>query len=192
MWKTCFSNVNLSKKKKKETIKIDTVQFSKWLHRVEPLFQNFEYLKNGRWVIRFFHFRIYCLFVYLFWLFEYSKYRIIYKIGNLWNRDSFPNCKILKIFEIFEIDKFCYFPNCKFLEFPKINKFRDFFNLENQNLTSKISNCGIVRPFDIPHYSQFCRFSYLPFDIDQFFQFLFPILVTRRVGRSTFERSLIF
>ena len=51
---------------------------------------------------------------------------------------------------------------------------------------------GIVRPFDIPHYSQFCQFSYLPSDTNQFSPFLFPILLTRKFDHSTYERSLIF
>ena len=50
----------------------------------------------------------------------------------------------------------------------------------------KMGNFEIVCPFDIPHYSQFCQFSYFPFDINQFSQFVFPILVTRKFGRSTF------
>ena len=55
-----------------------------------------------------------------------------------------------------------------------------------------MGNFGIVRPFDIPHSSQFRHFSYFPFDIDQFSQFVFPILVTHQFGRSIFVRSLIF
>ena len=54
-----------------------------------------------------------------------------------------------------------------------MNKYLEFLNLENQNLTSKIGNCEIVRPFDIPHYSQFCQISYFPFDINQFLNFYF-------------------
>ena len=30
----------------------------------------------------------------------------IHRIGNLWNFDSFPNCKILKIWFFFEIEQF--------------------------------------------------------------------------------------
>ena len=33
---------------------------------------------------------------------------------------------------------------------------------------SKTDNFEIVRPFDIPHYSQFFQFLYSPFDINQF------------------------
>ena len=54
---------------------------------------------------------------------------------------------------------------------------------------------GIVCLVNIPHYSQFCQFSYLLFDINQFrfstSQFLFLILVTRKFGRFTYEPSLI-
>ena len=52
----------------------------------------------------------------------------------------------------------------------------------------------MVCSFDIPKYSQFCRFSYLPFDINEFIFsiFIFYIVVTRKFGGSAFERSLIF
>ena len=60
--------------------------------------------------------------------------------------------------------------HCKFFEFPKleifgifkINKVLDFF----QFLKQKFSNFGIVHPFNIPHYSLFSEFSYLPIDIE--------------------------
>ena len=71
----------------------------------------------------------------------------------------------LQIFRIFQTWSFWNCPNWK------IKKFQDFFNLENQSLARKIGNFGIVRPFDIPHYSQFCQFSYLFFDINQFRRF---------------------
>ena len=64
--------------------------------------------------------------------------------------------------------------------------------MENQTLASKIDNSEIIRPFDIPHFSQFFQFSYLPFAKNQFSQFLCPILVTRKFSCSTFEPSLIF
>ena len=129
---------------------------------------------------------------------------IIYKIKNVWNFDSFPNrkilkicyfskfqkfddsrnCKIWEIFEIFIIANFWNFPNrkCFNLEYFRleifgiiqIGKLTDFYNLsnlKNRNLFKKIGKFGIVRLFDIPHYSQFCQFSYLPFDINQFSQF---------------------
>ena len=54
----------------------------------------------------------------------------------------------------------------------------------------KLENFGMVRPFNFPHYSQSCQFSYLSFDIHiSISQFLFPILVIRKFGHSTFERS---
>ena len=43
--------------------------------------------------------------------------------------------------------------------------------MENQSLAPKICNFGIVRPFDIPHYSKFCQFSYLLYGINQFRRF---------------------
>ena len=47
----------------------------------------------------------------------------------------------------------------------------------------------------IPHYLQFCRFLYLPFDINKFRRFIFAIFIvyfsnSRKFGSSTFERSL--
>ena len=57
-------------------------------------------------------------------------------------------------------------------------------------LAPKIGKFGIIRSLDIPRCSQF-YFLYSPFDINQSSQFLFPILVTRKFERSTFELSLI-
>ena len=59
-------------------------------------------------------------------------------------------------------------------------------------MAPKINNFEIVRPSDIPHYSQFRQFPYSPFDINQFSQFLFPTSMTHKFDRSTYERSLIF
>ena len=64
-------------------------------------FQNFEYEMDEKWVIRIFYFGIYFLLLYLLKLFEHLKYMIIYKIRNLRNFDSFPNCKIWIIFRNF-------------------------------------------------------------------------------------------
>ena len=52
--------------------------------------------------------------------------------------------------------------------------------MENRNLAPK-SAIFELRPFDIPHYSQFCQFSNL-FALwhKSIFQFLFPISVTRK------------
>ena len=112
----------------------------------------------------------------------------ILKVENLWNFPyyNFLELSKLEMFEIFDIIKFWNCPN------REVNNRLDYFNLQNQNLALKIGDLRIVHPFDLPHYSQFCQFSYLPFDINQFSQFLFPILVTRKFVRSTFERSLIF
>ena len=70
----------------------------------------------------------------------------------------------------------------------KINKFLNFFQFVKQ----KFSNFEIFQPFKIPHYSQFCQFSYSPIDINQLSQFLFSILVTHKFGYSAFEHLLIF
>ena len=108
-------------------------------------------------------------------------------MGNLW---KFPNWKSWN------------FPNCKYFEFSKLPIFAmvqigilsniyNFLNSETQNFTQKIGNFVIVRPFDILYYSQFCQSSYLPFDINQFFPFLFSRSLTRNFGGSKFERSSI-
>ena len=59
--------------------------------------------------------------------------------------------------------------------------------MENYQNSRKLANFEIVCPFDIPHYLQFWRFSYLPFDLKEFRRFIFSL----SFGRSTFERSLI-
>ena len=78
----------------------------------------------------------------------------------------------------------------------KINKFSEFFQFGKPSKFQKLANFGIVCPFDIPHYSQFCRFLYLPFDINEFRRFIFSIFIfycgDHKFGRSIFERSLIF
>ena len=75
------------------------------------------------------YFQIYFLFLYLFKLFEHSKYMIIYKSENLSNVDSLPNFKFLKFhklqvfwfsnFRIFQIGHFWHFPNSQFLRMYK-------------------------------------------------------------------------
>ena len=60
------------------------------------------------------------LFLYLFKLFEHSKYIINHKIGNLWYSDSFRNCKIWEIFGKYKIANFSNFRNSTFLELSKL------------------------------------------------------------------------
>ena len=83
-------------------------------------------------------------FLYLFKLFELSKYMIIYKIGNLWNFDSFPNCKILKS---------CYF--------SKLYNFRNlghFWNFPNSTIF------GIVQIGKLTRFLEFLKFGKPKFD----------------------------
>ena len=97
----------------------------------------------------------------------------------------------LQIFEFYKLDIF-HSTNCKFFEFSKfevfgivqvrkLENFKIFFYLVNQSLAPKIGNFGIVHPFDIPHYTQFCQFSYFPLISINFdaltSQLLFHILV---------------
>ena len=100
---------------------------------------------------------------------------------------NFPNCKflefsILTVFGTFLIGNFWNFPNYK------INKFLDFFQFAKPKFDSKnwqLWNCSSIQhsaPLAI-----LCQFWYLPFNINQFSQLLFPISVIRKFGRSTFE-----
>ena len=125
------------------------------------------------------------LYLNLFWksfkLFKHLKCMKIFHIGHFWNFDSFPSCQILKT------KKLAYFPNWKFLKFFQLENY-EIFLIKNWQI-SKISpfakltifqtfrfrklskfqnlmNFEIIRPFDIPHQSQFCLFSYLLFDIN--------------------------
>ena len=88
-------------------------------------------------------------------------------------------------FEIVIFKKFLEFYKFEvfgIVQIEKLKNFEIFFNLENQNLAPKIGNFGIVDPFDIPHYSQFCHFSYLPFDINQFRCFNFSTIISYSSG----------
>ena len=84
-----------------------------------------------------------------------------------------------------ELSKFKVFWNCPNW---KTKKFRDISNLKNQSLAPKIANFEIVRPFDIPHHSQFCQFSYLPFVINQFRRFNFSTFISYSGGNSLDRR----
>ena len=68
----------------------------------------------------FFKLRIYFLPLYLLKLFEHSKYMIIYKIGDLRNFNSFPNCKTLKILHLLKLKNF---RNLMIYETVKFGKF---------------------------------------------------------------------
>ena len=130
----------------------------------------------------------------LFEIKQFQKFDVfwnwkIWEIFNILenaNFSNFPHCKFfefsklifflfakLKFFVFAKLQIFQIFQTWSFWNYSnwKIKKFQDFFNLENQSLARKIGNFGIVRPFDIPHYSQFCQFSYLFFDINQFRRF---------------------
>ena len=56
-----------------------------------PIFRKFETSNIEITKVELFDF-----FIFKF-IFQHSKYMIIYRIGNYWNFDSFTNCKILKI-----------------------------------------------------------------------------------------------
>ena len=67
-------------------------------------------------------------------------------------------------------------------------EFKFSFQFEKQSKFQKLSNFGTVRPFDIPHHSQFVRFLYLPFDLN----FIFYCSDSRKFGRYKLGLSLIF
>ena len=76
-------------------------------------------------------------------------------------------------------------------------KFLEFFQFRKLSKSKKLTHFRIVCPFDILQHLQFCRFSYLPFNINEFRRFIFSIFIfyctySLKFGRSTFERSLIF
>ena len=82
------------------------------------------------------------------------------------------------------MENFCNFSKWKIDKFPnfiilKISKFTVFFPIWKIKIwLLKLSNFEIVRPFKIPHRSRFRRFSYLPFDVNQFRRLNFWILIS--------------
>ena len=80
-----------------------------------------------------------CLFLYWLKLFEHSKYITIYKIGYLWNIDSFSNFKTLKI---------CYF--------SKLKNFRS-------SIILKILKIEKFLEFSVGSFSDFSNFNFLEF-----------------------------
>ena len=123
--------------------------------------------------------------------FENSLIFKIEKLQQFWESGWFSK---LEIFGIFSIGKLTNFHN---FTTWKINKLSEFFQFGKLSKFKKLANFGIVCPFDIPHYSQFFRFSYLHFDINEFRHFIFWIFIfycsdSRKFGRSIFERSLSF
>ena len=131
-----------------------------------------------------------------FWKFlEFLKLQIfwIFKITNFW---KFPDWFFFLIFQITNFWKFpdwffFNFPNCKFFEFSEFEVFgivqiaelsEILFNLENQSSSQKIGNFVVVRPFDIPHYLQFWKFSYLSFDMNKFWRFKFSTFISYSSG----------
>ena len=121
-------------------------------------------------------------------IFEIIKFGKFLEISKLEIVRISSNCKFsdfsqLPIFGIFQIANFRISPNCKFSGFFKIEifwnrpnwkiiKFLDFVQFGKLKFGSKnwqFWNCSCI-----PHYLQFCQFSYLPFDMNKFSQFLLP------------------
>ena len=107
-------------------------------------------------------------------------------IANFWNFQNwvffnFQNYKFLEISQLnfFEFAKLQIFEICQIENFWNCP---NFFNSKNQSLPPKIGNFGIVRPFDIPHYSQLRQFWNLLFDIHQFRRFSFSTFISYSSG----------
>ena len=147
----------------------------------------------------FFHFLETILTLKIFNNFWYCKI-LIFQIVKFWKFVNFLNWAIIAILGnwlMFRIKIFWNFINSKFLEFyeleilgiflvGKLTNFQNFFNLENYR-----------NSFDIPYYSQFLRFSYLLFDINEFRRFIFSIFIfycsySRKFGHSTFQPFVNF
>ena len=125
-----------------------------------------------------------CLIIHILDIYDNSPH---WKFLEFWQFSKLSNFKNLLIFEIVKFGKLVYILNCKFVEFSKleiheifpiskwtnfqnvtirkINKFSEFFHLKTIQIL-KIDNLGKFCLFDTSHYSQFCLFSYLPFNIN--------------------------
>ena len=132
-----------------------TCKFSGSCQRLEqpnverPTFRNFK-ISNIKWTK---DEDFFIIFQYLFKLFEHLKFMIIYKIENLWNFHSFPNCKIFKLafFRICKIlEIFCNFSSWKFFGIFLIWNILEFFKFENVVILqipnfSNIPNCEVSK-----------------------------------------------
>ena len=136
---------------------------------------------------------------------------LLFEILQFQKFNDFRVCKTWEFFEIFKIENFWNFPIWTFFEIPKLEIFRifliaNFWNCLNWKINkllefiqfrkSKIGsedwqfwNYSSIRYSALLAILPFLEFTDLLFDINKFSQFLFPILVTRKFGRSTFERS---
>ena len=88
-------------------------------------FPNWKFLESSKWDISWI-FQFIILSLRLFKLFERSKYMIIHKIENLWNFDSFPNCKVWKTYYFSKLNNF---KNLMF-KIVRFGKFFQFSKLE--------------------------------------------------------------
>ena len=134
-----------------------------------------------------------------FVIWKIPKCMIVFQIEHFWNFDNFSSGQTLNLlnfenlpsFKIVKFGKLAYFPNWKFLEFSnlgiyeisRISQFWKFTNFQNFLYFGKLSkfrkltNFWIFRLFNIRRNSQFCLFSYLPFNINIFWRFIFSIFI---------------
>ena len=101
-----------------------------------------------------------------------NQYFTIWKIIKLYkyfmnNEKINSKIKLLNIFRYFDIRNF------------EILKYWSFYipSFQISNPAQKLANFKINCLLDISHYSQFCRFSYFPFDINEFRRFIFSIFI---------------
>ena len=140
-------------------------------------FRNLEYWITKVELFDFSIFEFFKLFLSLFKLFEHSKSCMIiyHQIRNFRNFDSFANRWILKICyfwnsiisEIWFSYEYADNENLMIFEIVKMENFWNFFSIWKAKIWfQQLANFDFVRPFDIPHYSQFGQlFSYLIFEI---------------------------
>ena len=93
---------------------------------------------------------------------------------------NFLNFYILQVVKFWKFADFLYWTilenwlfyeivdneNLMLLKIVKFGKFLDFFSMSKIKIwVQKLAHFGILRPFDIPHYSSFRQFSYLLFEV---------------------------
>ena len=121
----------------------------------------------------FFHFLEIIWTPKIFNIFWYCKI-LIFRMVKFKKNLNILNCLILKIREFLKLNNYSNFGklsnfqknlnlNFRNLLNWKINKFSEFFEFGKLSKFRKLANFGTAYPFDIPYYSQFCRFSYFHF-----------------------------
>ena len=111
------------------------------------------------------------------WIFQFSKLRknLLWYFFKLPNFQKFVNYeKLSKLwnFHNWIVFVFTNLKNSQSLLIKKIWEFKKYQICEIIKILKKLLSFGIVRLFDISHYSQFRQFSYLLFDINLFLKII--------------------